>query len=465
MRRTITTLMFLAVGGLACAVHAADTRDSRNWQYYAAGQSSYRISDDDEGQAAPAGQPSTVANAVAQQQAGQERNALYVADGAGVGDLAQTSFLGGGDCGCQNQNSCGCQNNCISSCMGDCNCTCDMLRIEWLGWVNRGRNTPPLVTTSPGGTAQADAGVLGLATTTTLYGNDPIGTNLRNGGRITYSHLFNDGITTGTFRFWGLENGAETFSTTSANNPIIARPYFNTTVGLPASVLVSFPGLTTGSINVLSKNSLIGIDAWGSRNWYNDGASSIDVLGGYQFTRMDDSVVINSALTATGGNFPGQMINTLDSFRTRNEFNGGSLGFIGRSYRGPITLEALGKVALGNMRETVIVSGSTSTLTPGSGTLTHPRGFLAAPSNIGSAHHDVIAYVPEINVNLLYNISPSWRAMVGYSFIYWNNVVLAGNQIDTNLQNPPAATPPPSPKFQRTDFWVQGISLGGDYRW
>ena len=68
--------------------------------------------------------------------------------------------------------------------------------------------------------------------------------------------------------------------------------------------------------------------------------------------------------------------------------------------------------------------------------------------------------------NLLYNISPQWRALVGYSFIYWNNVVLAGNQIDTNLTTPlPTAVAPPFAKFQRTDFWVQGISLGGDYRW
>src|SRR5438067_580202 len=102
MRRTITTLMFLAVGGLISAANAADTRDSRNWQYYAAGQSSYRISDDDDGQAASAGQSTGVATAVGQaDQAGQERNALYVAEGAGTSSLAQTGFLDGGSgCGC-----------------------------------------------------------------------------------------------------------------------------------------------------------------------------------------------------------------------------------------------------------------------------------------------------------------------------------------------------------------------------
>jgi len=453
--------MFLAVGGLISAANAADTRDG-SWQYYAAGQSSYRISDDDDDQA-PAAQ-SRVATVGHADQSTQERNALYVADGAGSG-LAQTGFLQG-DCGCS-QNACGCQNQCgsISDCMGDC--TCDLVRIEWLGWFSRGRNTPPLVTTSPGGTAQADAGVLGLGTTTTIYGNDPIGTQLRNGGRITYSHLFGDGCTTGTFRFWGISNGAETFSTTSANNPTIARPFFDATLGGQNAFLVAFPGLTgPSSINVTSKNSLLGIDAWGSRNWYNDGGSSIDVLGGYQFTRMDDSINIASNTVTIGGNLPvGTQLNVTDNFRTRNEFNGASLGLIGRSYRGPITLEALGKVGLGNMRETVIISGNQQVTAPGGPTLTSQGGLLAQPSNIGSVHHDHFAYVPELNVNLLYNISPQWRAMVGYSFIYWNHVVLAGNQIDPNLTTPlPTAVPPPFPKFQRTDFWVQGISLGADYR-
>src|SRR5262245_860546 len=197
MRRTITTLMFLAVGGLAFAAHAADhSRGTSNWQYYAAGQNSYRISDDDEAQApASAGPQAVVAQAVGQQQrASQEQNALYVADNASVGSgIMPTSFLdGGGGCGCNNNCGCG-SGGCGGGCWDDC--SCHAFRFEYLGWFTRARNVPPLVTTSPAGTVRTDAGVLGLPTTTTLYGNDPIGTNLRNGGRITYSHLFNDGIT------------------------------------------------------------------------------------------------------------------------------------------------------------------------------------------------------------------------------------------------------------------------------
>jgi putative beta barrel porin BBP7 len=469
MRRTITTLMFLAVGGLAFAAHAADhSRGTSNWQYYAAGQNSYRISDDDEDQAASAGPQSVVAQAVGEQQrAGQERNALYVADNSGGSGIMPTGYLDGG-------NGCGCNNNCgcgSGSCLGDCwdDCSCNAFRFEYLGWFTRGRNVPPLVTTSGAGTARTDAGVLGLPTTATLYGNDPIGTNLRSGLRLTYSHLFADGMTWGTVRFWGIEDGSETFAINSTNNPIIARPFFNTALGIQDSFLVAFPGVTApGSINVLSKNDLIGADAWASRNWYNDGYSSLDILAGYQFTRLDDSVVINSTSTSIdpAAVIPiGSTLNVVDSFRTQNEFHGGSLGVIGRSYRGVVTLEALGKIALGNMHQAVITNGSTTVTLPGGAPTTSSGGLLVPASNVGTFDRNRMAFVPELNVNLLYNVNQSWRILGGYSFIYWSSVVLAGNQINTNVPVPAANAVVPPVKIQRTDFWVQGFNLGAEYRW
>jgi Putative beta barrel porin-7 (BBP7) len=465
MRRTITTLMFLAVGGLAFGLSAADhSRGTSNWQYYGAAQGTYRISDEDEGEASASS--STVAQAVGQQQsAGQEQNALYVTDGMSpASGIRQTNFFEsyGGGCGC-NQGSCygGCNN---------CGCSTNGFRLEWLGWFTRGRNTPPLVSTSPVGTARTDAGVLGLDTTTVLYGNDPIGTNLRNGGRLTFDHLFADGITTGTARFWGIEDGSETFTVNSTNNPIIARPFFNTALGIQDSFLVAFPGVTSpGTIKVLSKNDLIGADAWISRSFWCDDCTTVDWLAGYQFSRLDDSVVINTQSISVdpGATVPiGSAVTVLDSFRTRNEFHGGSFGLIGRSYRGAVTLEALGKIGLGNMHQVVITNGSSSISTPAGQTATSATGLLTQPSNSGSFSRNLFTFVPELNANLLYNVTDNWRLLVGYTFIYWNNVVLAGNQIDTNVPIPfQAGSPVPAVKFQRTDFWVQGISLGADYRW
>src|SRR5262245_44021697 len=134
---------------------------------------------------------------------------------------------------------------------------------------------------------------------------------------------------------------------------------------------------------------------------------------------------------------------------------------IGRTYRGPVQIEALAKVAIGGVRQAVIINGRTTL-----GGATSTGGFLAQASNIGSFERDRFAVSPELNINLIYDLNDSWRLLGGYSFIYWNNIVLAGNQIDTTLPVPftPGGTQPEL-LFQRTDFWVQGMSLGAEYRW
>jgi hypothetical protein len=189
-------------------------------------------------------------------------------------------------------------------------------------------------------------------------------------------------------------------------------------------------------------------------------------LGGYQFARLDDTLnmTVNTALAPAGGGVP---LTTFDSFRTQNEFHGGSFGFLGERRYGVWSVEALGKMAVGSMRQAVIVSGSNSL----NGAAPIPGGIFAQTTNSGSFERNRLAFVPEVNVNLVYNYSPRFRVLGGYSFIYFSNVVLAGNQIDTtidpSLLAPPAAGTPtrPAQRFQRTDFWVQGMSMGGEYRW
>lgn len=487
MRRTITTLMFLAAGGFAMIANAAETnRGSSNWQYYAAGENGYRISDDGDEEAAPAAAESAVkqatstAPAASSQPARAEKNALYVPELSGtVGTgIAPTNYLSGGSscgcgpsaCGC-GQSPCGCGGN---SCLSDCYCDCSTtsVRFEYLMWFSRGRNTPPLVTTSPVGTARADAGVIGLGTTTTLYGNDPIGTDIRNGGRISFSHLFADNITSADVRFWGVEDSSETF--TAAGTPIIGRPFFNVGLGQQDAFLVAFPGVTSpGSIRVVSKNDLIGADAYLRRNLWDNGCGSLDILGGYQFSRLDDSLAIGSTSTSIDPQAAlpiGSQISVFDSFRTQNEFHGASAGILARSYRGQFTIEALAKIAIGNMRERVSIDGNTNVTTPGGGSTTTQGGLLALPTNIGTEDRNRFTFVPEINVNLLYDVNESWRLIGGYSFIYWNNVVLAGNQIDPNLNltqlpGPIVGPAQPAAQFNRTDFWVQGMNFGAEYRW
>ena len=99
-------------------------------------------------------------------------------------------------------------------------------------------------------------------------------------------------------------------------------------------------------------------------------------------------------------------------------------------------------------------------------------GYFAQPTNIGSRTRTVFAVVPEVGINVGYQITPWASVFAGYTFVYTNNVVRATQQVNGSI-NPtgrPAFTGnPPSPltgpaqpsfKFNSSDFWAQGITVG-----
>ena len=102
-----------------------------------------------------------------------------------------------------------------------------------------------------------------------------------------------------------------------------------------------------------------------------------------------------------------------------------------------------------------------------------PGGLLALPgSNIGRFSKDRFAVVPEVGLNLGYQVTESVRAFVGYDFLYLSDVVRAGNQIDTRvntnqLQRPMVAGGPTAPAFtfNGSDFWAQGLNFGLEFRY
>src|SRR4029453_17699170 len=179
----------------------------------------------------------------------------------------------------------------------------------------------------------------------------------------------------------------------------------------------------------------------------------LDFLAGYQFTRMDDSLSIQTSSTGAGAS-----LNVQDLFRTQNEFHAGTLGFVFQHRKHWLSLETLGKIGFGDMREAVIISGRLTNTSSGGALFTTNRGFLAAPSNIGSSQRHRFAVAPELNLNAVVHFSPQWQFIAGYSIIYWSNAVLAENQIDTQV-----GTTHPRFTFNRSDFLVQGINLGAEY--
>ena len=412
--------------------------------------------------------------------------------GASYHDPTLLDECGSGGCAC---GECGC-GECDCCCDPCCDCLCGppgncWLRTEVLGWWTKGQRVPPLVTTGPDNT---NPGVLGEPGTEVLFGGELINNKARIGGRVTAGAWLDD------CHVWGIEGDYfalddidQNFFASGLDYPFLSRPFIDVTNGLPGTPAVQ--GINNddlcGQVTVLTNSGFQGAglslrrnlccstdccDAGGSNpyNW-NDWSShccTLDLIGGYRFYRLDDSVYVNEQLMSIAQQGPvafGTTFDITDRFRTRNEFQGGDIGLIGTAYRGAWSLEAMAKVALGNSHSKVRIQGSTTTTVPGQTPNTLEGGLLALPSNIGAYSRNDFAAIPQFTVRLGYQCNCHLRLLVGYDFLYWANVARAADQIDLRVDTNqlPPGSPGDFPQFRYADsnFWAQGISGGAEIRW
>jgi hypothetical protein len=351
--------------------------------------------------------------------------------------------------------------------------------VEYLLWWMKGDRLPPLVTSSPAGTPQSQAGVLGAPGTAVLFGGSSVNDDLRSGGRFTLGSWLDDCQRFGVEAdYFLLESKVTGFSASSDGSPILARPFFDVS-GQPASELIAFPGLVRGSVSARADSTgLVGADALLRANLCCGCGYRLDAVGGYRFLRLADRLGIDESLVSTNPSNPnfvplGTALAIGDRFDTVNEFHGGDVGLRGELHRGAWLLQGLAQVAVGNNHEVVDITGATTVSVPGAPPVTHQGGLLALPSNIGHFSRDRTVVIPEFGLRAGYEISPGLRAFVGYTFLYWGDVARAGNQIDLGVN--PALLPPvsrpvtgparPAPQFEDSSFWAQGINLGLELRY
>ncbi len=342
---------------------------------------------------------------------------------------------------------------------------------EYLLWWIKASPTPPLVTTSPVGTPRSLAGVLPGAGV--LLGGD-LDSSSHSGLRFTLGYWFDCDRTIGLEgSYFFLGERSVNFANASTGTPILARPFFNAVTGLEDSELVAFPNVLAGGVQVTASSRLTGADLNLRTNLWRGCCWRIDWLTGFRYLSLDESLnIMENLMPLAGSNFPaGSSIMVWDNFTTHNYFYGGQIGPDIEVRRGPWSLDFLAKVALGATHETSNINGATGFMIPGQMPSLQPGGLLALPTNIGHSSHDRFAVVPEIGVKLSYQVTPHLRAFVGYSFLYWSDVVRPGNQIDrvvnpTQLPGAGGLVGParPTTLFHPSDFWAQGINLGLELR-
>ncbi|MBY0526741.1 MAG: BBP7 family outer membrane beta-barrel protein [Gemmataceae bacterium] len=340
-----------------------------------------------------------------------------------------------------------------------------------LAWIP-GPVLPSLVTTSPAGTDRSVAGVLGQPTTTILAGGDRVNDSERSGLR------FQTGLRFGESRDFGFEAGtmileskSGIFPFTGENGTILARPFTNANTGAATSVLVAFPGSSTGVVEVKAKTGNfyeVHLDL--TERVVGNEFIRVDCLLGYRFFRYDEGLNIGQDIAPTDPSFvPGTRITTGDTFGTQNEFHGADFGFRTHLGSNDLTADVLTKLAVGKISRRVNISGAQVVSVPGSAPLIQAGGVLALSSNIGSYNTPDYTLMPEFGIEFGWRVASHLRLRAGYTAIFLDSIARASEQVNLNV-NPnlfPLSTniggpQQPSFKLKTSDVWFQSLSLGAE---
>ncbi|MBW3598310.1 MAG: BBP7 family outer membrane beta-barrel protein [Planctomycetes bacterium] len=317
----------------------------------------------------------------------------------------------------------------------------DMLwgEAELLLWWRKEPTTPPLVTDGIGPGANV------------LIGADGLDRDAELGLRLTLGAWLDDSQTAGAFgRFYWLDD--DPFRTQLIGMPgqVLVRPFIDADTGAPLGF--NFVGPLGGATSIVSRSEVFGGDALVRRLLEEDGYSRLDLVFGYQFSRINEDLAIRS-MTVLPPGLP-NTLDIFDVFDVSNEFHGGAFGLQAHIDRDLWYADLLAKIGMGAMRETVQISGG------GNPPATGLQGLLAQNSNIGEDTQTVFAVAPEVNLNVGCRLTNFLQASIGYSMIYWSHAVQPGNQIDPVVDVAPPLGGRPRFTFDGTDYWVMGLNFG-----
>lgn len=341
---------------------------------------------------------------------------------------------------------------------------------DYLVWWGKGTQLPPLATTAPSNAPSATLGALGAPGTQILFGNERVDNGARSGGRIDAGIWLDQTQEFGVgASFLGLERAGTVYDAraNSGGFPVLARPFFDEQTGANNAQVIANPGVTTGVLHIQTANTIFGAEAYLRERLLEEPGYRLDVTYGYRMMRIDESVSIYDSTVSIdplsiiplGTELVGE-----DVFNTQNTFQGGQIGLISRAQRGCWGWDWIGKLAVGNIYQVATIRGNTVLTIPEIETLYGNGSLYAQPTNIGRYSRNVFGFIPELGVNVHYQFSPLWRVKVGYTFLYFNNMLQAARTIDesvnpTQIDGPLVGPARPAFNFASDSYWLQGLNF------
>lgn len=336
---------------------------------------------------------------------------------------------------------------------------------EYLVWFLREGRVPALLTTS----SLPSMGRLGQPDTQVLFGDDRLTTRHDDrfvGTRFTLGwRAAEDGFGAEVRAFF-LERDSTYFKAISDGSTLLAEPFTGGLDGAPLSEIIAGPtpqGWRDGAFIGYTRVELFGEEANAVVPLCCGGAVRLDGLVGARFLQMRDRL----NLTATGRLLADRSVlfGLEDQFETHNAFYGGQLGLRGEWTCGRFYVAGRAATALGGDDQLVRASGRRIYNTPFVRNVT-PYGLYVQPSNAGSTERGELDWVADVGIDIGWRLTSWARVHAGYTFLFWNNPIRAGDQVDPVI-NPATASLPARPEipFKTDPFWAQGVSVGLELCW
>jgi hypothetical protein len=398
---------------------------------------------------------------------------------------------------------------------------------DFLVWNIRSAPLPPLAAAVPFGLLQVttqnvientQGQVIGLqpptttltdfrlASTSTLAGGNSVDLGEQFGARFTVGAWLDPeeslGLEGTAFYITRRTDGFSSTTGNSINQSTFALPATTdvfvqtTTITQTTPPLVTTTNTLTNSFTAFivrqATNAVVGTastEMWGAElnaRCASPSLGAVSGLVGFRYLDFRENLQIHDSTQLflpagfTDTNQLGQPLNTnlpanltfttADAIRTRNQFYGGQIGLDLDMLVGRFLADIRAKAALGVMHETVNIFGASSLP---DGTLA-AGGLLSSPLDQGSHSRNQIAFVPEINVKLGYQITPGLRAYVGYDFLWLSEVVRPGEQTGISTSGVTAAVAgttqqitvnQPSFRFKTSDVTINGFNVGMEFRY
>jgi hypothetical protein len=338
----------------------------------------------------------------------------------------------------------------------------------------------------------------------TLFGNQDVSFDTFNGVYANVGLWLNCRRTVG-IEFNGFfvdrQDVVQTFASDATGAPAITRPITDALRLAPVNVIVSSPGVASGSVTVDSASRLSSAGVNGVWNVMQCDNYSVNALYGFRYIDLEESVdIAQSSTPLNGGAFSfggaplpaGVGLSLADDFHTRNQFYGGLAGTRGEWRLGPLFVGGLSTISFGPDHQTTEITGLTTPLAGGfqplrggllavgggSAPVIAPNGQIAAlvqQGNINRYTTNRFIIAPEVGAELGIYVTNGLRLGVAYNFLYMSDVARPNRQIDTRVNQRFVPASPgfgagagqPLPLFpvSQEDFHAHAVTFTAEVRW